>query len=302
MAGRRIRRATKTKTNPLAVLAVILLAVVLVLGGVLVMKLAERGLEAQQTREAAQTQDEEPEDTVTVGGQQVEIDRSLPQSDLQAEHFTTNEDGTITYDGAARDGIDVSSHQGEIDWTAVKADGVEFSILRIGYRGYSEGALNFDQQFETNYAGATENGIDVGVYFFSQAIDEVEALQEAKQVVKWLDGKEIDGPVVYDWEHITHDTTRTDEVTGETVTACAKIFCQEIQSAGYEAMIYCNGMLGYLSYDLNELTDIPIWYAEYSEHPSYAYETTIWQYTDSGSVDGIQGSVDRNIWFRDGDG
>ena len=282
--GRRVR--TKTRRSPLIGLLVLLIVIVLTLGAALILL---------STRE----QRKEPEaETVTIGGQQVEINPTLPQSELEQAHFTKNEDGSITYSGAARYGIDVSAHQGEIDWAAVAGDGVEFAFLRIGYRGYSAGALNLDGQFEANYAGAREQGIDVGVYFFSQAISEEEAREEARQVLSWLEGKEIQCPIVYDWEHIEEDTARTDSVDGETVTACARAFCEEIREAGYDPMIYCNGMLGYLSYDLTQLEDYPLWYAEYEDYPSYAYEVTIWQYTESGTVAGIQGKADRNIWFQ----
>lgn len=282
--GRRVR--TKTRRSPLIGLLVLLIVIVLTLGAALILL---------STRE--QRKESEPE-KVTIGGQQVEINPTLPQSELEQAHFTKNEDGSITYSGAARYGIDVSAHQGEIDWAAVAGDGVEFAFLRIGYRGYSAGALNLDGQFEANYAGAREQGIDVGVYFFSQAISEEEAREEARQVLSWLEGKEIQCPIVYDWEHIEEDTARTDSVDGETVTACARAFCEEIREAGYDPMIYCNGMLGYLSYDLTQLEDYPLWYAEYEDYPSYAYEVTIWQYTESGTVAGIQGKADRNIWFQ----
>ena len=282
--GRRVR--TKTRRSPLIGLLVLLIVIVLTLGAALIL------LSTWEQRKES-----EPE-KVTIGGQQVEINPTLPQSELEQAHFTKNEDGSITYSGAARYGIDVSAHQGEIDWAAVAGDGVEFAFLRIGYRGYSAGALNLDGQFEANYAGAREQGIDVGVYFFSQAISEEEAREEARQVLSWLEGKEIQCPIVYDWEHIEEDTARTDSVDGETVTACARAFCEEIREAGYDPMIYCNGMLGYLSYDLTQLEDYPLWYAEYEDYPSYAYEVTIWQYTESGTVAGIQGKSDRNIWFQ----
>lgn len=284
--GRRVR--TKTRRSPLIGLLVLLIVIVLTLGAALILL---------STREQRKEPEPEPE-TVTIGGQQVEIDPTLPQSELEQAHFTKNEDGSITYSGPARYGIDVSAHQGEIDWAAVAGDGVEFAFLRIGYRGYSAGALNLDGQFEANYAGAREQGIDVGVYFFSQAISEEEAREEARQVLSWLEGKEIQCPIVYDWEHIEEDTARTDSVDGETVTACARAFCEEIREAGYDPMIYCNGMLGYLSYDLTQLEDYPLWYAEYEDYPSYAYEVAIWQYTESGTVAGIQGKADRNIWFQ----
>ncbi|MBQ3090578.1 MAG: glycoside hydrolase family 25 protein [Oscillospiraceae bacterium] len=312
MSGRRVKAPVKGKRpskdrTPLLKLLVVLLAVFLVLAGLVVTKLAERyrdlvmdfvASEQAKYDQAHRQEDAEPEDVVTVGGQQVEIDRTLEPNQLQSDRFTRLEDGTIIYDGNARYGIDVSAHQGQIDWSAVAADGVEFAMLRIGYRGYSEGALNQDSRFEENYQGATENGIDVGVYFFSQALDEAEALIEAHQVIQWLEGKEIQGPVVFDWEYITHEQARTDDLEGDEVTACAVVFCQEIRKAGYTPMIYCNGMLGYLGYDLNKLSDVGVWYAEYrSDYPTYAYRIAIWQYTDSGKVDGIDGNVDRNIWF-----
>lgn len=286
--GRRSRSAVKA--SPLVWLLAVLILLVLGLGGVLLL-LTAGGLPSEP--------EPEPE-TVTIGGQEVEIDQDLPQSSLEEEHFTKNEDGTITYSGQALYGIDVSAHQGEIDWAAVAADGVEFAFLRIGYRGYSAGALNLDEQFEANLTGARSQDIQVGIYFFSQAISEEEAREEARQVLSWLEDKGVEGCfVAYDWEHIENDAARTDEVTGETVTACARAFCETIEDGGYRPMLYCNGMLGYLSYDLTQLTDLPLWYAEYEDYPSYAYEVTVWQYSESGTVPGIKGSVDRNIWFQD---
>lgn len=286
--GRRSRSAVKR--SPLVWLLAVLALLVLGLGAAILL-LTVRGLPSEP--------EPEPE-TVTIGGQEVEIDQDLPQSELEEAHFTKNEDGTITYSGQALYGIDVSAHQGEIDWSAAAADGVEFAFLRIGYRGYSAGALNLDEQFEANLTGAQSQGIQVGIYFFSQAVNEEEAREEARQVISWLEDKDLEGcTVAYDWEHIENDEARTDEVTGETVTACAQAFCETIQAGGYAPMLYCNGMLGYLSYDLAQLTDLPLWYAEYGDYPSYAYEVTVWQYSESGTVSGIEGSVDRNIWFQD---
>lgn len=294
MAGRRARSGSRKGSTPLirVLIGLVILALALLLAVILVGLLHRRPVQPA-------SEPPEEKDTVTVGGQEVEIDEDLPQSQLEAEHFTKAEDGTITYSGSARYGIDVSSHQGEIDWAAVAGDGVEFAILRIGYRGYSAGALNPDERFEENFQGARENGIDVGVYFFSQAISEEEAREEAGQVLTWLKDRSLEGPVVFDWEHITDDTARTDDLDGATVTACARAFCETVQQGGYTPMVYCNGMLGYLSYDLKELEGYELWYAEYQDHPSYAYEVAIWQYTNTGSVAGVQGNVDRNIWFRD---
>lgn len=290
MAGTRLKRKPKLRTSPH-----LLLAVLLLLGAVLLLAL---GLILLGRR----APDPEPEtpaepETVFVGGQEVVINQELNRSDLEAAHFSRDENGVVTYSGSARYGVDVSSHQGEIDWAAVAADGIDFAILRIGNRGYSAGVVRQDTAFETNYAGATENGLAVGVYFFSQAVNEAEAVEEAEQVLQWLDGRTLDGPVVYDWEVIDYDEARTDEVTGETVTACARAFCDTVRAGGYTPVLYCNGMLGYLSYDLSQLQDIGVWYAEYGDYPSYAYAMELWQYTNSGTVAGIEGSADRDIWF-----
>lgn len=236
---------------------------------------------------------------VSIGGQQVEIDESLPQSEVKQEEFTTEADGSVTYTGESLYGVDVSSHQGEVDWPAVAADGNDFAMLRIGYRGYTAGVIQQDPMFEANYTGAKDSGLLVGVYFFSQAVTAAEAEEEARQVLAWLEGKELDGPVAYDWETIENQSdARTNGLDTDTVTACASAFCTVIRQAGLESMIYCNGMLGYIHYDLSQLTDFPLWYAEYSDYPSFAYAFEMWQFTDTGAVDGISEQTDRNIWFR----
>ncbi|MBQ8935446.1 MAG: lysozyme, partial [Oscillospiraceae bacterium] len=154
-------------------------------------------------------EEEEPPETVHIGGQDVVINQELNRSDLEEEHFTSDDTGTITYSGSALYGVDVSAHQGEIDWSAVAGDGIDFAILRIGSRGYSAGAIREDACFEQNYTGARENGLLVGTYFFSQAVSVEEAVEEAEQVLFWLDGRALDGPVVYDWETIEDDIART---------------------------------------------------------------------------------------------
>ena len=287
MAGTRLKAKLKKPAGFHAlfiVLLIVLASLILVLAVLLHRRQPESG-------------PEEPE-TVMVGGQEVVIHQELNRSELEQSHFTSDENGVVTYSGDALYGVDVSAHQGEIDWAAVAADGIDFAILRIGNRGYSAGAIREDTSFEENYAGAKENGLLAGVYFFSQAVSEEEAVEEAEQVLSWLNGRALDGPVVYDWETIEDDEARTDGVSGETVTACARAFCDTIRQGGYTPMLYCNGMLGYLSYDLTDLQDIGVWYAEYGDYPSYAYAMELWQYTNSGSVSGIEGSADRDIWFR----
>ena len=237
--------------------------------------------------------------TVEMGGQTVAVDESLDQSSLDAKDFTTDAaTGRISsLSRTAYTGVDVSSHQGAIDWSAVAGDGIDFAILRIGNRGYSQGALSLDEQFEANYDGATENGLKTGVYFFSQAVSVEEAQAEAAFVLAALNGRQLDLPVVFDWETIDTDDARTDGVDSQTATACCLAFCGAIQEAGYDAAFYCNGMLGYLQYDLSQLQKLDAWYAEYSDFPGFAYAFRLWQYSKTGTVAGISGDVDLNLWF-----
>lgn len=240
-----------------------------------------------------------PPRQVEIGGQTVTVDKDLRANELTARDFSTDPNtGRITcLTGETVTGIDVSSHQGEIDWSAVAADGVDFAILRIAARGYSEGGLKADQMFETNYAAAREQGLDVGVYIFSQAVSEEEAIEEADYVLSLLDGRELQMPVVFDWETIDNAVARTDGVDTQTVTDAALAFCQRVEEAGYESMVYCNGMVGYLRYDLSRMQHLELWYADYNGFPDFAYEFKLWQYSHTGKVNGILGNVDLNLYF-----
>lgn len=192
-------------------------------------------------------------------------------------------------------GIDVSAHQGVIDWKQVAGDGVEFAILRAGYRGYTVGNVKEDKMFSLNLAGAKKEGLSVGVYFFSQAITPAEALEEAELVLKLLDGCPLELPVVYDWENINDKDARTNGLDQETLTACARAFCDRVAQAGYQPMLYVIQHWAYKRYDLSRLADIPLWFAQYQEQPDFYYDFKLWQYTSKGSVRGIQGNVDRDV-------
>ena len=195
-------------------------------------------------------------------------------------------------------GIDVSSHQGEIDWERVAASGVEFAMIRLGYRGYgSEGKMNLDPYFAQNLAGARAAGLQVGVYFFSQAITVEEAYEEAAFVLEHLDGEALDYPLAYDWEPISGVGARTDGLDSVTLTDCALTFCHMAELAGYTPMVYYNNPVGYGRYDLSRLTDYDVWFAQYASRPTMYYDYRIWQYTSSGTVPGIDTRVDMNIAF-----
>ena len=199
-------------------------------------------------------------------------------------------------------GIDVSRWQGTIDWEKVKADGVEFAMVRIGLRGYGSGSIMEDAFYAQNIDGAMAAGIETGVYFFAQAITVEEAIEEADFVIELLKDHEIDGPVAYDWE--MHDSSyRVYGTTPEMATACAIAFCQRIEEAGYDAMVYAGQYVSYIKYDQGALEPYLSWYPEYKSassellYPTLYYHRDYWQYSSSGTVDGIGGNVDLNLQF-----
>ncbi len=198
-----------------------------------------------------------------------------------------------------KSGIDISEFQGNIDWNRVKADGIDFAIIRIGYRGYSEGVLSLDSRFKENIAGAKAAGIDVGVYIFSQAISKKEAREEAQFVIDNLAGEELQYPVFYDPETIYWDEARTDDLSRKILTNCTLEFCKCIEEAGYKAGLYAN--LNWQAFKLNmyELKDTMMWYADYIEKPQTPYAFKMWQYASDGKVDGIKGDVDMDIELFD---
>nr|WP_326166661.1 glycoside hydrolase family 25 protein [uncultured Oscillibacter sp.] len=224
----------------------------------------------------------------------------MPLAPYDKDAFGRDEKGRVTYEAdgrRAKAGIDVSTHQKDIDWPSVAADGIDFAILRLGHRGYTEGGLFLDQTFEQNLRGALDAGLEAGVYFFSQAVTPEEAEEEADYVLEVLDGQALSFPVAFDWEPIPGDEARTDGLDGETMTRCAAAFCKRIEDAGYRAAVYFNQTQGYLRYDLRELTDYALWLAEYDAVPDFYYHFDLWQYSHTGRVDGIQGDVDLDLAF-----
>ena len=196
-------------------------------------------------------------------------------------------------------GIDVSSHQEEIDWALVKEAGIEFAFIRAGYRGTTEGNIHDDEYFDANMRGAAENGIPAGVYFFSQAVTEEEALEEAEYTLKRIKDYDVTYPVVFDMEEPEYEeaVSRAASLSIEEKTRIANVFLYRIQKEGYEAMIYDSTMLFEEHYDLSRLHEYRFWVAEYGSYPRYDYEFEIWQYTESGKVKGISEPVDMDIWF-----
>lgn len=213
------------------------------------------------------------------------------------------ENGRMTYTAEGVDtalGVDVSSYQGAIDWEKVAEDGIQFAMIRAGGRYYGSGLIFEDTQFRANIQGALDAGLEVGVYFFSQAVSVAEAREEADFLLDLLKDYECNGPVVFDWENISNDAARTDGLDSATLTAAANAFCQRVERAGYSPMIYFNQYIAYLLYDLEGIAQYPFWLAQYSETPGFYYDFQMWQYTSSGTVNGIEGEVDMDLYILPG--
>lgn len=207
------------------------------------------------------------------------------------------ENGFLRYDGEnCLVGIDVSSHQGQIDWQAVKDAGVDFAIIRGAYRGYTNGGLSADEMFLLNLEGAKRVGIQVGAYLFSQAISEQEALEEAEFLLEYLKDIPLDLPVYFDWEYVEAES-RTQNIGGADITSFALRFCEKIEDAGYKAGVYFNKSMGYTVMNLSRLRDYEFWLAEYAAVPEFYFRYETWQYTDKATIDGIDAMVDLNIRF-----
>ena len=198
----------------------------------------------------------------------------------------------------SRMGVDVSKHKGSIDWKKVKESGIEFAIIRVGFRGPGEGTLEPDEYAKANVEGALANGLDVGVYFYSQAITEAEAIAEADYVLNFVKDYNINWPIVFDTEYYEREGARGNTTNREQRTAVAKAFLDRIKDAGYQAMLYSSTRWSILNVNRDELADYPFWFAYYGDKPTYRFDFNIWQYTSEGTVPGIKGDCDLDLWLK----
>ena len=213
---------------------------------------------------------------------------------IQGAKYTFNDNGVLNT-GSGHMGIDVSKWNGNIDWNAVKNSGVSYVIIRCGYRGSTTGALIEDPKFRANIQGAQNAGIKVGVYFFTQAVNEVEAVEEASMVLSLIKGYNISYPVFLDVES---SNGRADSISVDTRTAVCKAFCQTIQNSGYKAGVYANKTWFNEKINTPSLTGYKLWLAQYAATPTYTRtKYDMWQYSSKGSVSGISGNVDMNISY-----
>ena len=230
------------------------------------------------------------------------IDESLKKHSLLEENLSILDNGELEYktneNVISQKGIDVSKYQGTIDWEKVKADGVDYAFIRAGIRGYETGKIVPDEGVSDNLIGAANAGVEVGAYFFSQATTVEEAVEEANVVINAISTNKISLPIVYDLEKVKSSSGRMNEMTKEEKTEVCLAFCNHIKEAGYKPMIYGNMETFLMLLDMKQLEDIDKWFAYYNTDIYFPYEFSIWQYTESGRVDGIDGDVDMNISFK----
>lgn len=213
----------------------------------------------------------------------------------QSELMRYYEDGKeISYVG-----VDISKYQDYIDFNKVKKAGIDFCMIRVGARGYGTGQLILDERFQENIKRATDAGLDIGVYFFSQAITTEEAIEEANMVLEYISDYEVTYPVAFDMEYIENDTARVEQLSKNEKTEIAVAFMETIRAAGYTPMLYGKKEWLIKKLDLTELESYDVWLSQYEDIPDYPYEFTMWQYTNQGTVEGISGKVDLNISFID---
>lgn len=231
-----------------------------------------------------------------------ENDIDTTNEDLQAKNANavakeTNQTEMEGYTPQGKLGIDVSRWNGYVEWSKVAESGIQFAIVRCGYRGAESGDLIEDSSFRENMKDAQLAGIELGAYFYTQAITEVEAIEEASAAVELCKQYHLSYPIYIDTESF-HGKGRADDLTKEQRTAICKAFCQTVESAGYEAGVYASRNWMENQLNMKELNEYSVWLAEYQKDPSYRGSYELWQYTSSGSIDGIERKVDLNISYR----
>lgn len=229
-----------------------------------------------------------------------EIDAKV--EDTAINEAELNADGTESNkrldDDDALFGIDVSKWNKDIDWEAVAASGVDFAIIRCGYRGSKTGALVEDPYFAQNIEEAQEAGVKVGVYFFTQATNEVEAVEEASMVLMLCKGQKLALPIFIDTEG-AGGSGRADGLDVETRTIVCEAFCKTIENSGFNAGVYASKNWYENNLETERLEDYTIWLAQYSREATYEGKYDLWQYTSAGTVEGIGTRVDLNMCYQD---
>ena len=230
----------------------------------------------------------------------------IPTCTYKLQDFKSGANGTIVYEGGdSYVGINVNYKMGDIDWNQVAESGVDFAMIRVGYRGNENGSIVLDSKFQENITGATEANIPVGVYFYSKAVTNEEADAEATFVLEQIRGYNVTWPIAFFWEYDTNDdgtqdqNSRTIACNGDQVTGFISTFCNKVEMAGFNSCYYATKSMAYDTLDLSQLGKFDLWYAEFRERPSFYYNFGMWQYTQEGTVSGISGSVPITLSFQD---
>lgn len=229
---------------------------------------------------------------------------NAPVSSYKMDQFVERK-GIISYEGGdSYIGVNVNDQLGDIDWAQVAESGVEFAMIRVGYREYGTGKIVPDSKFQDNIEGAQAAGLPVGVYFFSKAVTDAEAEEEATFVLNQIHGYSVTYPVAFYWRYSSKDDGSKDEkdrtirCNGEQVTGFVDTFCKKVKVAGLKTCFYSDKSMGYETLDLEALKDYDMWYSEYRAVPSFYYDFKMWQYTREGKVPGIEKDVPLNLCLK----
>lgn len=231
-----------------------------------------------------------------------EILKEVPKNDYDLENSLINENGLLSYKDNKREaikGVDLSKYNGDVDFAKLKEGGIKFAMLRLGSRGYGTGKITLDEKFVEYAQNAQVAGIQIGAYFYSQAVNETEAVEEANYIVGAVSGFGIKYPIAIDIEKVEGDEARTDKLTSEERTAVVKMFCDAVKGYGYKPVIYATSDMLVAGLDLKELSDYDVWLADYDIPTDYPYRYSMWQYNKKGRIDGITGDIDLDLSFID---
>ena len=231
-----------------------------------------------------------------------EIIEDVPKNDYDLENNLINENGMLAYNDSKREsikGVDLSKYNGTVDFNKLKEAGVRFAMLRLGSRGYGSGKISLDEKFVEYAQNAQMAGILTGAYFYSQAVNETEAVEEANYIVGAVSGFNVKYPIAIDLERVSGDTARTDKLTNKERTAIVKMFCDTVKGYGYTPVIYASLEMLVGGLNIEELGDYDIWLADEKIPTEYPYRFSMWQYNTQGHIDGITGDIDLDISFID---
>ncbi len=229
-----------------------------------------------------------------------EILKDVPKNDYDLQNELINENGTLSYKDNKREaikGVDLSKYNGSVDFTKLKESGVSFVMLRLGSRGYGTGKITLDEKFVEYAQNAQMAGIQIGAYFYSQAVNETEAVEEANYIVGAVSGFGVKYPIAIDIEKVEGDEARTDKLTSEERTAVVKSFCDAVKGYGFKPIIYASKEMLVAGLDLEKLTDYDVWLADHNTPTDYPYRFSMWQYSKTGHIEGITGDIDLDLSF-----